>query len=314
MKSCIRASAMLLFLATGAARAEVVPAAASVPPPAITPDVSFALLDPKTSDTARATALQAMVAAALDGDGRASHLLGALFRSGTDHPSRATARDPDTARTWLERCLTQVGCPRTVFATLAELELDAGNAPRAMLWAQLAALSERELHRRLRGNGVEERMLRRQPYNAALLRRVYDALPPDQRDTAVDTALQGWLAKHEGLLLRIIEDELAGRVAPGGPQLEYDVSRPRIIPHGPIATHAFFLVRVPPESSQHDGLLLIDGLPRPQDAVPLRRIARDMRYKPYVAEAGETARYAVAPVSLDDGRFALTKEAAEGGE
>jgi hypothetical protein len=299
---------VLLAVAVGTAQADE-----PTSPPAITPDITVALLDPETSEADRAPAMQRRVGAALGGDGRASHLLGALFRSGPDHPSKATVRDPDSARHWLELCLTQAHCPRLTLATLAELELAEGHGPRAMLWAQLATIAEREVHRIHAERGSGSAMQPRQAYNAALLRRVYDVLPADQRDDAVDAVLQAWLATNEAVLVRIVNDDVHDSVeADAGKLVERVTSGPVSIPPGPIAAHAVFLVRVRPESALADGVLLIDGLPRPADVVPLRRVARGFRYKPFAAVDGETARYLASPLSLDDGRFALTKEASAG--
>ena len=265
-------------------------------------------------DAERAQAMQAVVEAAIAGSGSASYLVGALFRSGPGHPANAAARDPDTARHWLESCVGKAGCPRSVFAALAELELAERHLMRAMVWAQLATLAEREVLTRMRERGGRVPDPPRQAYKAALLRRIYDALPPDQRDAAIDTELNAWLAKHGADLQRIIDQEVDALSNPDrNTTLEFATSPKRYIAPGPIATEGYYFLRVPPGSDRPDGLLLVDGLPTPKDAKALRRIATTMRFKPYVAVDGETARYVLAPIAFDDGRFSLRNEESPAG-
>ena len=53
---------------------------------------------------------------------------------------------------------------------------------------------------------------------------------------------------------------------------------------------------------------MIDGLPTPRDAKSLAVVARALRFRPWAAVDGETLRYSMAPIVLDDGRFELQQQ------
>lgn len=62
------------------------------------------LLSPASGEPVR-TALMARLVAQAQGDGRAAFYLGALFRSGVDHPAQLVERDLETARHSLQKCI-----------------------------------------------------------------------------------------------------------------------------------------------------------------------------------------------------------------
>ena len=86
------------------------------------PEAMAALLDRDAAPEARDRAMQQLVASAQAGDGHAAFYLGALYRSGMDHPARRVERDVETARFWLEKCVASQRCPLVALASLAELE------------------------------------------------------------------------------------------------------------------------------------------------------------------------------------------------
>ena len=56
-----------------------------------------------------------------------------------------------------------------------------------------------------------------------------------------------------------------------------------------------------------DATLLVDALPTPREAQSLRKVANALRFEPVAAADGVKAVYSIAPIQVDDGRFALKK-------
>lgn len=292
--------------------------ASDVPqPPMIDVAVRHVLLDPDTPDAERATALQAVVALASDGSSDAAFQLGVLYRSGPAHPAKATPRDPDTARHWLERCVAQAGCPLMALAALAELELAEDRPEQAMQWAQASALAEREIGLRRAAKGeAQGNSPISHAYHAALLRRVFIAMPNSgDNEARAGALLRDWLAEHEQHLLRLIDAELDPPPVPPQFRVEFDPESTKDlrIPRGPVANYALFLLRSTREGGRSDSALMIDGLPSPREAKPLASVARSLRFRSWTPVDGETIRYSIAPMVLDDGRFELQQQVTSGG-
>lgn len=273
--------------------------------------VRLALLDPDTPTADRATALQSVVTLANAGSADAAFQLGVLYRSGPEHPSRATPRDADTARHWLERCIALPACPTLVLASLAELELTEHRAERAMQWAQASALVERELARRRQGSAYAPAKPPKYAYNAALIQRVFLALPrADDRDAQVIALLKAFLATNEPALVRMIDAELQQRPSA---LLQFDPASTKDlrVNAGPKANYGLFLMRSAPAGGLSDIALMVEGVPTPRESRTLATVVRRLRLLPYEAQSGETWRYALAPISLDDGRFKLKERTTE---
>lgn len=280
--------------------------AAIAEPPDYPPQVRQVLLDPDSSSEARNAALKTTFEAADAGNGSAAYQLAALFRSGEDHPAKATPRDPDTARFWLERCLTQRWCPRSTLAAMAELLLETDQPRDAMSWAQAATLAEREVHAKLKaeGRGGDSE---RQAYHAALLKRIFGRLPAEQRsEEAITAEFNAWLAQLEPVLQRLIDGDMDAMDASGEAPLRVD-STPKHFATPAVASQAIFMLRVPVGGTRADTALLIDGLPTPGDALALRKVANGIRFEAAPALADAEHHYMIAPISLDDGRFSLKK-------
>lgn len=269
------------------------------------PAVHAALLDPDSSPDARAAALKTTFETADAGNAIAAFQLAALFRSGPAHPAAATDRDPDTARFWLERCLSLAGCPRAVFATMAELLLEQGQPRDAMAWAQAAALAEREVLAELDARGLSDGKGASQSYHGALLKRVFLSLPRTQADeAAVREDFTAWLAQLEPTLQRIVAAEVDAHAAPETALLR-GVKAPQRIAVPAVASQALFLTRMSQGATRADLALMIDGLPTPRDARILRKAAIGVRFDPLELPDGNSLLYIISPIGLDDGRFVL---------
>ena len=268
----------------------------------------------------RKAALQGVVARAQGGDGWSAFLLGALYRSGKDHPAKLMDRDPDTARHWLELCVDRAPrCPLLALTSLAELELAENNVKPAMQWAQAYAVLDRELGTRQAAKGdVPERRRDaelRTSYHAYLLERLYRRMPTLGKD-ADDIGLAWFteLRKQRGKALdRMFFAALDGDgadspIADEGLEPSAENQRRRTIdgstaqPRQPAL--GLFLVRGNPAGGPAEAVETIESLPNPMKTFGLKGMARSMRTKPYEAPAG-TRRYSVLPLSYGRESFYL---------
>lgn len=292
------------------------------------PEILEALLDRGAPAATRDRAMQQLVASAQAGDGYAAFYLGALYRHGMDHPARRVERDVETARFWLEKCVDAARCPLVALASLAELELAAGNAKPAMQWAQAWVVLDRELDTRTRGqrkhDNTRDAPYRHTAYHAYLLDRCYKAA-----SRALDVEAQGraWfeeLARERGKSLdRMLFAALDGAESVGSRATGGDPGRPRLeittesqrtkemdpgarIPMGP--SLGYFLYRGDPAGGRASGIWLIEALPSPGSAVGLQAQARSVRTKPYDIGTGGRFAYAYMPMSFDDGSYSLVPQ------
>lgn len=285
------------------------------------PEAMEALLDRDAPVAERDLAMQQLVARAQAGDGYAAFYLGALYRHGMDHPARRVERDVETARFWLEKCVASQRCPLVALASLAELELAAGNAKPAMQWAQAWVVLDREWEKRTRGprpqDNTRDMPFRNTAYQAYLLDRCYKAMSP-----AKDAEAQGrvWfqeLARERGAQLdRMLFAMVDGSPAPGQGdgravlQLATEAQRTKImaddarIPLGP--SLGFFLYRGNPEGGRAEGVWMIEALPNPAGARGLDAQARGLRTRPYTPTPDGRRAYAYVPMTFNDGAYSLT--------
>ena len=138
-----------------------------------------ALLANGTDPAARQASMLKLVGLAQSGQGYPAFILGVLYRHGMDHPARLVERDEETARHWLEKCVGSKGCPLLALASLAELELAAGNAKPAMQWAQAWVVLDREHERQSRDRPprTREEDYQYTSYQAYLIGRCYKLMP-----------------------------------------------------------------------------------------------------------------------------------------
>lgn len=303
--------------------------AQATPPSAIPdgpePEAMAALLDRDAAPEARDRAMQQLVASAHAGDGHAAFYLGALYRSGMDHPARRVERDVETARFWLEKCVAAQRCPLVALASLAELELAAGNAKPAMQWAQAWVVLDREREKRTRGDRPQDNThdmpYRHTAYHAFLIDRCYKAMAP-ARDA--DSLGRRWFQElartHGDHLDRMLQASLE---APPAGDAESGEIRPRLqiateaqrtkvmgndarIPLGP--SLGLFLYRGNPAGGRADGLWMIEALPNPAGARGIEAQARSVRTLPYTPAADGRRAYAYLPMTFSDGVWSLTPQ------
>ncbi|WFC41352.1 hypothetical protein [Pseudoxanthomonas sp. SE1] len=290
-----------------------------VAPPETPPEVLETLLDREAPAAERDAAMQQLVAHAQAGDGYSAFYLGALYRHGMDHPARRVERDVETARFWLEKCVASARCPLIALASLAELELAAGNAKPAMQWAQAWVVLDREREARTRGTqphrNTADAPYRNTAYHAYLISRCYKAMPKGGDQEAVGRSWFDELREARGTDLdRMLFTQLDGhgsKAVWGATQLEIAAENQREkfiapdarIPLGP--SFAFFLYRANPEGGRGEVVTMIEGLPTPASARGLEAQARSMRMKPYPLPEDGRRAYALLPVSYDDGSYTL---------
>lgn len=277
------------------------------------------LLSADAAPDLRRDALQRLVARAQTGDGWAAYVLGALYRSGKDHPARLVERDPDTARHWLTRCVDGPRCPLLALASLAELELAEGNAKPAMQWAQAWVVLDRELAARTATEGKTSatslRTLMRTSYHAYLIERCYRLM--GERGSDGDSRGLAWfneLRADKGKALDRMffaaldaRSDLAGAIDGGLEPTAENQSRRSLEGSVPVARQpamGIYLYRGTPGGGRAEAVETVETLPNPMKTFGLKALARDTRMTPYQAAAGERA-YVVLPVALGQADYYL---------
>lgn len=264
------------------------------------------MFSPDTPPDQRAAAIRHAVKLAMAGDGRAAFDLGVLYRHGMSHPARAVERDVETARYWLEKCVESRHCPVFSLASLAELELAAGQDKAAMQWAQAWASVQRELGRRDPKAGLRARD---GAYEAYLLTRCFDHMANKDRDRVAT----GWFAELLATRGKQLDRMVAEQSEPPKddrntrPVLEAlrngSVNAPARLPPKPAL--ALFLLRAAPSGGRPEAAFLLEALPSPATARGLDTIANRFGIKAYVPDPPASRAYAFVPVSYDDRRYSL---------
>lgn len=262
-------------------------------------------------------ALMAKLVARAHGDGHAAFYLGALYRSGMDHPARLFERDLETARHWLQKCVEAAQCPLLALASLAELELAAGNPKAAMQWAQAWVILDREVDRQERADD-RYRQTKGAPYQhtsyqAYLLKRCYKAMPQTPDQAALGRAWFDELRKARGAQLdRMLFTALQGPAADAtGQRLQISAENQRTkrpdpnTPTPPSPALALYLYRGAPGGGRPESLQLIEALPTPRGASWLAVQARSVKMKPYEPETRGARLYAELPMSFNDWEYSL---------
>ena len=276
-----------------------------------------ALLMRDADPAARRASMQKLVSLAQSGQGYPTFVLGALYRHGMEHPARLVERDDETARHWLDKCVDSTGCPLMALASLAELELAAGNAKPAMQWAQAWVVLEREFNRQSRTSPVRTHDEEYQftSYQAYLIGRCYKAMPNTRDPGALGMQWFNELRSARGKSLdRMLFDALdrdsnSGWINGKGVEITADNQRHKEVeasapqPVSPAA--GLYLYRGSPTGGRAENVVLVEALPAPLAARGLVHIARNVRTKPYRQEEGSAKRYGLLPVSYNDWQHSL---------
>lgn len=304
----------------------LLPVATSAQPAApemVQPAELEALLSRDTDPAAREASMRKLVSLAQSGHGYSAFILGVLYRHGMDHPARLVERDDETARHWLDKCVDSKGCPLIVLASLAELELAAGNTRPAMQWAQTWVVLDRELTRQSRTRPLRTRDEEYQytSYQAYLIGRCYKVMPNTRDPSALGMQWFNELRGERGKSLdRMLFDSLdsgaswnSGSASVGAPshgleitaenqrRKEVEASAPQ--PVSPAL--GLYLYRGSPTGGRAENIVLVEALPTPLAARGLMQMARSVRTRPYGQDDGSARRYGLIPVSYNDWQYSL---------
>jgi len=190
--------------------------------------------------------------------------------------------------------------------SLAELELTEGNAPRAMQWAQIAAVFDREYAREIES---ERRMT--SGYLPGLLARAFAALPEAQRsDQNVQALISAMVEERGDALDRMLENEIVGGKRkfdgtypwPKVPNKSMSWTRRRV-PDGEL--FALYALEIPATGGRPARLTMIEGLPRLRPARSLEHIASLQEFLPWTPEEGASAGGGWLPITFDTRRYTL---------
>lgn len=268
-----------------------------------------ALFSPDVDPDRHAAARKRAIKLAMAGNGPAAFDLGVMYRHGMDHPARAVERDLDTARSWLERCVEGVECPRMALASLAELELQAKNYPAAMQWAQAAATLEQELDK------VDGKPYRadQASYFAYLLQRCFQYLPKQGREAAVEQSFAEFLARHGRHLDRMLANAQDKQAHHDQHWVEFAAARHnhRVVTNRvpKVPALGLFLLRASAQGGRAESAVLIEALPSPRDVLGLDGVARRFESKAYRPESKDDRRYGFLPITVADPRYELKAQA-----
>ncbi len=290
--------------ATGADVAPAVPAAASQDHELKGAEVE-ALFSPDADPSVRAEALKRAVKLAMAGDGRAAFDLGVLYRHGPAHPSRAVELNVDTARYWLEKCVESEHCPYIALASLAELELKAGNDKAAMEWAQAWVAVEKALEKKRNSGGRKGS----DAYSAYLLSRCYERLDKRTRSDLATQWFGEFVGKRGAQLDRMLDRELKNQREPDERWSEFFLRksnhvytlRPPDVP-----SMGLFLLRAAPAGGRAESVVLIEALPTPNKMGDFRGMIGRFDSKPYTPTERDPKRYTFLPIQFDDPRYGLS--------
>lgn len=264
-----------------------------------------ALFGVDTDPEQRRQALKRAVKLAMAGDGRAAFQLGVLYRHGPEHPSGAVERNVETARYWLAKCIEAEDCPRLAMASMAELELEAGNYKPAMQWAQAWAALEKEIDK-------ATRQLRRDEgsdaYAAYLLSRCFQHLDRAEADRLSSAWLAEFVQVHGTQMNRMLAYVIGGAEGRAERWAEFTGRKSRnvtIFVHPEVPVLGLYLLRAAPEGGRAEAVTLIEGLPKPSQLRGLAGVAGRSEYKPYSPDVAGERRYHFMPIAYADRRHGL---------
>lgn len=289
----------------------------------IEPGEMEVLLSREVDPALRRAALAKLVALAQSGDGLSAFTLGALYRTGMDHPAKLVEREPDSARYWLEKCIDLADCPLLALASLAELELSTGRAKQAMQWAQAWVALEREREARSSaregGDAGARGFYRVTSYHAYLIDRCYDAMSGAESDK--DALRRAWfdeLRRQRGRQLdRMLSAAVdasarrAGAYVDQGLEPSAENQRRKTIgadvPQPRQPALGLFLYRGNPNGGRAESVDVVEILPLPVSAFGLKLMTQNMRSKPYESTDG-TRRFALIGMSFNKSDYYLLGE------
>lgn len=229
--------------------------------------------------------------------------LGALYRLGREHPAGLVDQDLAKARRYYEQAT--LGGNIEALASLAELELAAGQPMQAMMWTQVYVKAKRISGRGL-GLG----------YPAHLLKRVLAKLPPSsqaeqERQLAVFMQVQGdkfraWQARPVAAdaapACRTVNDDWPISLATERDKLARPKGRPARALESASSGFTMFRLSVHPDGSIAD-VRVIESVPTARMAAQLEPLVREMYFN--AVDASAPQRQAFVPLSLDRGEVRL---------
>lgn len=241
---------------------------------------------------------------AADGDASNHYRLGVLYRLGAHHPAALVERDIQKARSHLSTAALDGHVP--AMASLAELELAAGQGRFAMIWAQAYIRY-----------GQQEQPKRGQGYQAGLLRRIYRTLPEDPATleelrqamarflTLYDERIQAGLAESaepDSKQCRAIHDVWPTHLASNRRTTPLATTRESQKLHAP--GMALFKLDVNP-AGEVVAAHVVESLPTPQAARGLRATVEGLRFNE--VDPAAPIRTVLMPMGYDDGTVRLSK-------
>lgn len=234
------------------------------------------VLDPDAPMALRQESLKELEEAARKREPLALWALGALYRLGPKHPAALLPLDAEQARKFLSNAAAR-GAVRAMLS-LAELELAAGDAEAAMVWAQLYA--------HYRGGPQVEGS----SYVARLVHRCRNALGSRYDADAIAEDAAAFIERFDESVrkakLGVVNDRDKPRRGTEAPDLWDEIQRQRPFPRSsPYLEGDVTFLALWNEDGRVDRLLVLDAVP----GVDVAKAAGKVGKKPRVAKPSESS-------------------------
>jgi TPR repeat protein len=250
-----------------------------------------ALFDTEAPQSERQAAFEKIVALADQGAALQQFLVGAIFRSGKDHPTHLVARDPEKAAIYLSNAA--INGQVDAMASMAELSLAQHKALDAMVWAQLFAHyapapdSATSPH----SSGVKAR-----GYAAKLLRRCMDEGRYTIVQATLNERLQAFVSDYDA---HIKKGRGSRAPFPQGEKLEFDGAQTiKVVEYLRDSVRAYYLLGVD-ENGRVKKSMNIEAWPEIHMADELQPLLGRLRFKKADQTGTETLRWGTLPLTMD---------------
>ena len=248
------------------------------------------LFDADASNADRLASFEHLTVLADRGSALVQFLVGAMFRSGMEHPTHLVPRDLDKAAIYLSNAA--INGQVDAMASMAELSLTQHKVLDAMVWAQLFAHYDAiKINSAAHLAGAKAR-----GYTAKLLLRCADAGRETIEQASLNERLQSFVAEYDD---RIRQSRERGQSFPNAQRLEFDgVQVIRVSEYLKISARADYVLGV-------DGygvlkkVMTIDAWPEARLADDIQPLLERLHFKKLQNPEADGLRWGVLPMVFD---------------
>ena len=238
----------------------------------------------------RLASFEHLTALADRGSALVQFLVGAMFRSGMEHPTHLVPRDLDRAAIYLSNAA--VNGQVDAMASMAELSLQQHKALDAMVWAQLFAHYDAANP----ATAAHEVGVKAKGYTAKLLLRCADAGRDTIEQATLNERLQSFVAEYDA---RIKQHREHGTGFPHAQTLEFDGAQViRVSDYLKDSARADYVIGVD-KSGLVKKVITIEAWPEARLADDIQPLLGRLRFKKLQDPAAQNLRWGILPMSFD---------------